>query len=90
MTDAKIRHSEEVAFRVIDGSAVLVTSNEAALYWLNPVATRIWELADGSRRATEISDAICEEFEVDGERALSDVNDMIAAFVEKQLLTQNA
>ncbi len=77
----------DVAFRVIDGAAVLVGSGEPLLYWLNPVATRIWELADGQRDLSAIARTLCEEFEVDLETSLRDAGEMVDAFTAKQLFS---
>ena len=84
--ETEIRQAEDVAFRVIGDAAVLVTSKEPLVYWLNTVATRVWELADGSRDAAAIAGELCGEFEVEQEQAAEDVEKMVEAFVSKGLL----
>ena len=71
---------------MIDGRAVLVSPVESRLLWLNPVATRIWELADGERSIEAIASALCEEFEVEADRALRDTAETVEKFVAQQLL----
>jgi hypothetical protein len=87
MTNKNPQQNESVAYRVLDESAVLVSPLDSSLYWLNPVASRIWELADGTRNTEAIAEALCEEFEVDPATALRDTEGMVAEFVEKNLLT---
>ena len=87
MSESKPRQNESVAFRVIDDAAVLVSPHDSQLYWLNPVATRVWELADGSRSVETIAEALCDEFEVDLSTARRDIGNMISAFAEKNLLS---
>jgi hypothetical protein len=79
--------NETVACRVIGGAAVLVSVEDSNLYWLNPVATRIWELADGQNSLEAIATALCDEFDVNPETALQDTEDMVQAFAAKQLFT---
>jgi hypothetical protein len=66
-----VRQAERTASRVIDGKAVVVVIDHQRLHTLNPVATRIWELADG-RTLGEIVDRIVQEFEVTREDAERD------------------
>ena len=66
-----VRQSERTASRVIDGKAVVVVIDHQRLHTLNPVATRIWELADG-RTLEEIVKVIVSEYEVEPEEAMKD------------------
>lgn len=64
------------AFRRMDGKGVLIVIDRQELHALNPVGTRVWELAkDRSLRA--IADQIGHEFEVTPEQALADVTQFI-------------
>jgi len=87
MREQRPRQNESVAYRVIDDAAVLVRPDDSSLYWLNPVATRIWELADGTKSVEAIAHTLCEEFEVDRPTALRDTQHMVSAFVERNFLT---
>ena len=86
MTEALPIQNEKVAFTVIEGEAALVNPEDSLLHWLNPVATRIWELSDGQHSTQEIADILCQEFEVDYETALQDATKMIEAFRAKHLI----
>lgn len=78
-----------VAYQVIDGSAYLVCPEASLLYSLNPVATRIWELADGETSTEAIAEKLCEEFEVDIQTALRDTEAMVQAFTKKELFGES-
>ncbi len=87
MPDRYPAQNPRVAYRVLDGSAVLVNPDDSTLYTLNPVATRIWELADGQIPSAEIARRLCGEFEVEHETALRDTETFLQAFQSKGLLT---
>lgn len=53
---------------------------------LSNVAERIVELADGTRTAAQIADALCAEFEVDPDRCRADTAQFIQLLVERRLL----
>jgi len=61
---------------VIDGKAVVIVIDTQKLHVLNPVGSRVWELADG-RSVKDIVDVITREFAVDRARALSDVGSFV-------------
>jgi pyrroloquinoline quinone biosynthesis protein D len=66
------RRNERVAARVVEGKALIVVIDEKKLHTLNEVGTRVWELCDG-RSLDAIAAAIVDEFEVDVQTALRDV-----------------
>ncbi|MEM7117497.1 MAG: PqqD family protein [Chloroflexota bacterium] len=78
--------NQNVAYTIIEEEAALVHPVDSSLYWLNPVATRIWELSDGQNSIAAIADALCQEFDVDQETALADALKMIESFRAKQLI----
>lgn len=75
-----LSQSERTACRIIEGKAVVITIDHNQLHVLNPVGTRVWELADG-RSLEAIVAGIVREFEVDPARARLDVE----KFVEQLL-----
>ncbi len=87
MPDRYPAQNPRVAYRVLDGSAVLVNPDDSTLYTLNPVATRIWEMADGQLPVSEIALRLCGEFEVEQVTALRDTEVFLLAFQAKGLLT---
>lgn len=69
---SRIQRQKNVAWRMIDGEAVIVTPADSTMHTLNDVGTRIWELMTGSRSLKEVAGILCTEFEVDRERAEKD------------------
>ena len=53
----------EASWQDIDGETIVLIAREEKLLGLNPVAARIWYLADGSRSTTEIARQIAEDFD---------------------------
>ncbi len=79
----------QVAARIVDDAAVVVLADAGELNVLNPVGTRVWELADGSRTVQEIVDEIVAEFDVAAETAAQDVTEFLEELVStKALLLQ--
>ena len=63
MTDESVPIRADVAWRNIDGNVIVVKPTEGVLYPLNSVATRIWLLADGTKRVADIIETLLTEFE---------------------------
>lgn len=74
-----------IAYRVIDGQAVIVNLEESTLHTLNLVATRIWELADAKNMVMDIIDKIYQEFEVDRDRLEKDCLEFVNRMISKGL-----
>lgn len=70
--ERKIQRQKDVAWRMIDGEAVIITPADSTMHTLNDVGTRIWELITGTRTLSEVAGVLCAEFEVDQERAEKD------------------
>lgn len=87
MREVNPEQSPDVAFRVIEGAAVLVVPEDSSLYWLNPAATCIWQQADGRRSVEAIADGLRAEFDIDAETALRDTVEMVEAFTASGLFT---
>jgi hypothetical protein len=83
--DRVIRRATNVAWRVLDGAAVLVAPTSPTMQVLNPVGTRVWELADG-RPIASIIDAIVNEFEVERSQVEVDVELFVKDMTGKGLL----
>jgi hypothetical protein len=80
--------AKNVAWRVLDGSAVLVSPASSRVQTLNPVATRIWEACDG-RPIEAIVTMLVNEFEVSDNQARSDVECFVADLESRGLLVRS-
>lgn len=85
--DRYITRDPDAAWRIFEDGAVIVTPQESVMHSLNPVGTRIWELADGTLTVNEILDVVVEEFEVDRDEAEQDVLGFCRALADKGMLT---
>lgn len=60
------------------------------VYTLSPVAARIWALLDGTRSVSEIVEAVCAEYEVERELAMSDAAELLGDLQEAALVSQQS
>jgi hypothetical protein len=87
MPEAYLTQSPRTAWRVYDGEAVVLWPDDSTLNTLNAVGTLIWESADGKSPLSAIVARICEEFDVDPERAEQDTMAFTAKLRARGLLT---
>ncbi len=80
------KRNPDAAFRIIDGEAIVVLPDRGEVKVLNNVGSRIWELIDGSVTVNQISEKICQEYEVKVDKALSDVLDFIKELSDNGML----
>lgn len=80
-------HAPNVASRVYGADAVIISPDEGMVRMLNPTATRIWQLTDGSRTVEEIAAVLIEEYEVDSRQAHQAVVTLLGEMVDKGLIT---
>jgi hypothetical protein len=74
------------AWRVYDGEAVIVSPTDSTLHTLNEVATIIWTEANGRTPLSRIAARVCDEFDVDRDRARHDVDTFIEALRQRGLV----
>ena len=80
------KNNEKTAHRIIDGEAVVVNLTDSTFHTLNPVATFIWQQADGQTSVKEIAQKVCQEFEADRDTAEKDSLEFISELVNKGML----
>ena len=69
-----IAKSSAIASRLLGGEMMVMSAADSTFFTLNPVATTVWQAADGMTPLSEIvADHVCTEFEVDHETAYRDV-----------------
>ena len=76
----------QAAARVVDGTAVIVLADSGWVKMLNPVGTRIWELADGAHTIQQIMDVLVDEFQAARPAVEQDVTDFLRELQEMQAL----
>jgi hypothetical protein len=80
-----LRNEKKVAWRIVDGEAVILVPENSTFHTLNTTGTRIWELADGKLSTDEIIQKICEEFKVEKEKVEGNIKKFITELVNKEL-----
>ncbi|MBI5526428.1 MAG: PqqD family protein [Deltaproteobacteria bacterium] len=79
-------HNPDVAWRIVDGEAAVVTPADGTLHLLNEVGTAIWLLAEKPVSLSSVVDRITAEFEVKRTTAGADVAAFVEDLAAKQLL----
>jgi Coenzyme PQQ synthesis protein D (PqqD) len=82
-----IARSTALAARVLDGEMMIMSAKDSTLFTLNPMATLIWQAADGKTPLQEIVERkICPEFEVSREEALKDAEEFVSSLASHGIL----
>lgn len=72
-----------LAWRIIEGEAVIISPQERELHHLNEVGTEIWRVADGSRTLRQIAQELSQIYEITPEEVLPDVLAFAQELVDK-------
>jgi Coenzyme PQQ synthesis protein D (PqqD) len=82
-----VARSKMVAARMLGEEMVIMSAKDSTLFTLNPVATLIWNAADGQSTLEQIVDGrVCEEFEVERADAIRDADAFVGQLVEHGIL----
>ena len=74
-----------LAWRVIEGEAVIISPQERELHSLNEVATQVWLMADGRRTIQQIALELTQLYEIAPEEVLPDVLALAQEMVDKEV-----
>lgn len=82
-----VARSKMVAARMLGDEMVIMSAKDSTLFTLNPVATAIWNAADGKSTLEEIvAQRVCGEFEVGCDEAMADAQVFVAELAEHGIL----
>lgn len=81
-----VSQEKDAYYSIIEKQAIVVASDKKTVCTLNSVGTRIWDLADGSRKIKEIINLIYQEFEADSETVMKDTLEFIGDLIAKHLV----
>ncbi len=76
----------KLAWREIDGEAVIISPEDSHVHELNETASLIWTNADGKHSVDEIAGVIAARYEVELPAAKADVQELIEVLSGKGLL----
>ncbi len=74
--------ADHVRWRKVAGEAVIVDQSNAELIVLNATGCRVWELLDQGLCAADIAFCLHQEFEVEQDQALADVEQCLLSLQE--------
>lgn len=84
--DAFPRQRSDLAARVIEGEAVVVTPADGSVHELDAVATFVWEGCDGRNSGRALARRVTEAYEVETEVAERDVAGLLQELQAKGLV----
>ena len=85
MTDT-YRIKKSVAYRFIDGQAVLVDTGTNKMMMLNDTGSDIWQGIQDGKTIAEITASIVHDYEIDNKAAEADVSGFVQTILEKNLV----
>jgi len=82
-----VARSKQVAARMLGDEMVIMSAKDSTLFTLNPVATAIWNAADGTTTLERIvEERVCGEFEVDRETAMADALSFVGELAQHGII----
>ncbi len=86
----RYRQNREIAWRAVEGQAILIDTREGMMRQLSPVATLVWDALEEERTVEEIAARVAERFDVTVERARADVESFLPTLVSRNLVVELA
>jgi hypothetical protein len=85
LTD-KVTIPEQVMARQVGEETVILDLASGTYFGLDPVGARIWQLLGEGRTLAEVCESMLAEYEVSRDEIERDVNELLAALVDKSLI----
>ncbi len=86
MDKARSIQRAELAFRVLEGKAVLLQTSEREVHVLNETGTRIWELTEEPIELGQLMAHLEQEFEAPTATVEAEVSAFVQALIAKRLI----
>lgn len=77
---------DDVAVHEIDGEAVIALPGDGTTYHLNRTALAVWKSCDGARTTRAMAAGLADAYDVEFDRALNDVEELVVWLGEADLL----
>jgi hypothetical protein len=81
------KKNPEIIAKNVKGEMVLLNPLTGKYYGLNKVGCAFWEKVDGKRNLSEIVSLLLKEFNVEEERLVRDIEDLMKTLSENKLIT---
>lgn len=82
----KIIANDDCLSTIIDGESVILHMGTEKYYGFNEVGTHIWEFSQESRTIDEVCEHVMQSYDVDEERCMADVRELVAELIELDLV----
>jgi hypothetical protein len=79
--------NKNVAWKVLEGEAVVLSLDSGVYFTLNATGTAVWERIDGATSLEEIGRGLCEQFDVPAEQATRDLLELTQALLDEGLIS---
>ena len=86
--ETRLSKNTKIPWRLIEGEAVLIDSEEGELIRLNEVGAEIWKLIDGQRTLGDLIEHLVASFEVSERRARKDVQRFVRRLLRQELIEE--
>jgi hypothetical protein len=81
------KKNPDIISKNVKGEIVLLNSVSGKYYGLNKVGCAFWEKIDGKRNLSEITALLFDEFNVEKERLIKDIDELMSTLTENKLVT---
>ena len=88
--DVRLRASDDVAARALDGEAVLLDLASGTYFGLNEVGARVWELVEAGTTLGALRSALLDEFEVEEGVLATDLARLLADLEQRGLVRRES
>ena len=79
---------ENIAWRILEGEAVVLNVDSGRYYTLNPSSTLIWKRITEGDDVESVVAALCEEYEVEPKLARTDIMQQLDQWLESGLISE--
>jgi len=88
MIAIRLTQAEDIIWRRIEDETVVIKDDGLATHVMNKTAAFIWEMCDGKSGIDEITESLCERFDVSFQEARTDVREIIEKLTQLGLIDQ--
>lgn len=88
--DVRLRASDDVAARALDGEAVLLDLASGTYFGLDEVGARVWELVEAGTTVGALRSALLAEFEVEEHVLAADLAHLLADLEQRGLVRRES
>jgi len=88
MIAIRLTQAEDIIWRRIEDETVVIKDDGLVTHVMNKTAAFIWEMCDGKSGIDEITESLCERFDVSFQEARTDVREIIEKLTQLGLIDQ--